>query len=282
MTTESLTSGARTVAPLTGGSLSGVRQTHPGIPCPRPNSRRLARKRRPQLAGLGTTVAVWAHPDDETYLAGGLLGALRDAGQRVVCVTATRGEAGNGLHAGGSAAARWALAGTRSAELRAALDVLGVVEHHWLGYADTLCPQVPVDHAADRLAQILDDVQARTVVSFGPDGFTGHPDHQAVAEWSRQAVQRWRPRTHLLQVVTAQQDREAARDIDESFRAYGWAFPPGLRTEELTVRVVLDGAELDRKVAALRQQRSQTMTLIEAVGLDRFASWVSTESFRAA
>ena len=37
---------------------------------------------------------VWAHPDDETYLAGGLSAALTDAGQRVVCVTATRGEAG--------------------------------------------------------------------------------------------------------------------------------------------------------------------------------------------
>jgi LmbE family N-acetylglucosaminyl deacetylase len=45
------------------------------------------------LATLGTVLTVWAHPDDETYLAGGLLAALTDAGHRVVCVTATRGEA---------------------------------------------------------------------------------------------------------------------------------------------------------------------------------------------
>ena len=37
---------------------------------------------------------IWAHPDDKTYLAGGLSATLTDAGTRVVCVTATRGEAG--------------------------------------------------------------------------------------------------------------------------------------------------------------------------------------------
>ena len=43
---------------------------------------------------LGTVMTIWAHPDDETYLVGGLAAALTDAGHRVVCVTATRGEAG--------------------------------------------------------------------------------------------------------------------------------------------------------------------------------------------
>ena len=45
-------------------------------------------------AGLGTVLGVWAHPDDEAYLAGGLMAAAVDAGARVVCVTATRGERG--------------------------------------------------------------------------------------------------------------------------------------------------------------------------------------------
>ena len=46
------------------------------------------------LSWLGTTVLVWAHPDDETYLSGGTAAALVDLGHRVVAVTATRGEAG--------------------------------------------------------------------------------------------------------------------------------------------------------------------------------------------
>ena len=43
---------------------------------------------------LGTVLAVWAHPDDESFVAGGLLAAASDAGSRIVCLTATRGERG--------------------------------------------------------------------------------------------------------------------------------------------------------------------------------------------
>src|SRR5687767_15747549 len=44
------------------------------------------------VAGLGTVLGIWAHPDDEAYLSGGLMAMARDHGSRVVCVTATRGE----------------------------------------------------------------------------------------------------------------------------------------------------------------------------------------------
>ena len=46
------------------------------------------------VASLGTILGVWAHPDDEAYLCGGLYALARDAGARVICVTATRGELG--------------------------------------------------------------------------------------------------------------------------------------------------------------------------------------------
>ena len=75
-------------------------------------------------------LVVWAHPDDETYLVGGLSAALTDAGQRVVCVTASRGEAGG---------TDPDLADIRTAELDTALALLGVTEHHWLDYPDGGC-----------------------------------------------------------------------------------------------------------------------------------------------
>ena len=46
------------------------------------------------IAALGTIIGIWAHPDDEAYLSGGLMALARANGQRVVCVTATRGELG--------------------------------------------------------------------------------------------------------------------------------------------------------------------------------------------
>ena len=47
------------------------------------------------VAELGTILGIWAHPDDEAYLSAGLMALARDNGQRVVCVTATRGELGH-------------------------------------------------------------------------------------------------------------------------------------------------------------------------------------------
>src|SRR3954463_15396505 len=43
---------------------------------------------------LGNVLGIWAHPDDEAFLSAGLMAAVRDAGNRVVCVTATSGELG--------------------------------------------------------------------------------------------------------------------------------------------------------------------------------------------
>src|SRR4051794_41984939 len=68
----------------------------------------------PTIGGLGTTLAVFAHPDDETYLAGGGLAALRDRGQRGGGVAATRGGAGDGLHGGGTRGGRAGLGGVRT------------------------------------------------------------------------------------------------------------------------------------------------------------------------
>ena len=53
--------------------------------------------RRPEVVAvraLGTIVGVWAHPDDEAYLSAGLMAAAVDAGNHVLCITATRGELG--------------------------------------------------------------------------------------------------------------------------------------------------------------------------------------------
>ena len=77
------------------------------------------------LTRLGTVLAVWAHPDDETYLAGrAARPRCATQAQRAVCVTATRGEAANPDAGAGGAGA--ALARLRSCELEDALAALGV------------------------------------------------------------------------------------------------------------------------------------------------------------
>ena len=134
---------------------------------------------------LGTILSVWAHPDDEAYLCGGIMAMATAAGSRVVCVTATRGELGV------TDAERWPpdrLPAIREAELAECLRVLGVREHRWLGYPDGGCAAVDRDEGAERIAQLLRDVSPDTVLTFAPDGQTGHPDHIAVHHWTADAV----------------------------------------------------------------------------------------------
>ncbi len=134
---------------------------------------------------LGTILSVWAHPDDETFCAGGILAAAVKNGQKVICVTATRGESGV------QDTKQWPkhqLASIRERELRAALKVLGVVEHHFLTYKDGHCSTVPLEVAAADIVEAIDTYRPDTILTFGPDGLTGHPDHQAVSRWVEAAV----------------------------------------------------------------------------------------------
>jgi LmbE family N-acetylglucosaminyl deacetylase len=223
------------------------------------------------VTDLGAVLAVWAHPDDETYLTGGLFGALTDIGHRVACITATRGEAGGATGSAGR------LARLRTEELDAALKVLGVEEHHWLDYPDGGCADVDADAAANRVAAVMDDVRPDTVVTFGPDGYTGHPDHCAVSAWTGRAVAQCRNPPRLLHAVS----REAVVDpaLDEDFGVFELGRPRVCADEDMAVLLHLDGAALDRKVEALQRQISQTGVLIDAVGLERYRAWVATEAF---
>jgi LmbE family N-acetylglucosaminyl deacetylase len=220
------------------------------------------------FTALGTVLMVWAHPDDETYLAGGLSAALTDAGRRVVCVTATRGEAG-GTTAG--------LAQLRTAELEAALQLLGVEEHHWLDYADGGCASVDEDQAAARIRAVVDDVRPDTVVTFGPDGFTGHPDHQAVSRWVDLAV----AGTDVRVLHAVAREHRPDPGLDEDYGVFELGRPRTCADDEIDVLLPLDGVLLDRKVQALLLQESQTAGLVAAVGLSRFRAWVATEALAA-
>src|SRR5262249_48874698 len=123
-------------------------------------------------------LAVFAHPDDESLLAGGTLAACAAAGREVVLVCATRGE--QGPIASRKTATRATLGDVRQAELHAAAAVLGVRAVEWLGYPDgELAVADPAAVVAD-LVGLLRRWRPRAVITFGPEGLYWHPDHVAV------------------------------------------------------------------------------------------------------
>ncbi|MGJ7440012.1 PIG-L deacetylase family protein [Aquipuribacter sp. MA13-6] len=233
---------------------------------------------------LGTVLGVWAHPDDETMLAGGLMHLLRGGGSRVVCATATRGERGT------DDPARWPphrLAAQRDRELRRALRRLGVDEHQYLrapgaGLVDGRLHEVPWERGVVAVADLIARTAPDTVVTFAPDGFTGHGDHRRVGAWTDAAFRlAGRDGSRLLHVARTRhwwQEGpgswlDVRMDLDDP------RLPHGVADDELALDLQLDGRVLDRKVSALRAHRSQTPQLVRALGPGRLREWLAREQF---
>src|SRR4051812_41303307 len=136
---------------------------------------------------LGDILGIWGHPDDEAWLSAGLMMTALAAGRRVVCVTATRGEAGFPDDDPRSPAER---AAVRETEMAASLSIIGVTEHRYLDYADGQCSAVPDDEPVAAISALIEELRPAAVLTFGPDGGTGHFDHVSVCRWTTHAVER--------------------------------------------------------------------------------------------
>jgi LmbE family N-acetylglucosaminyl deacetylase len=152
---------------------------------------------------VATVVSLHAHPDDEALLTGGWLAQRAAAGDRVVLVFATDGDAG--LTA--PRCSDTPLGQVRRSEGAASAAALGADRIVWLGHADSGMADlpsggtrrfvdVPVDEAGREVAALLDEESADILTGYDANGGYGHPDHVHVHLVARraQAVARRRPR----------------------------------------------------------------------------------------
>ena len=228
------------------------------------------------LQELGTVLSIWAHPDDETYLAGGVMAAAADLGSRVVCVSATAGELGTSDPIG------WPpdrLGAVRRWEAAAAMSVLGIADHRMLGLPDgSLAAHDAEGHG--RVGDLLDEIRPDTILTFGPDGATGHPDHIAVHRWVTEAWRRHDCRGRLLYATSTVEHLDRFGDTYEEWGVYMTdARPSGVPVDRLALRVLLDGRDLDRKLTALRAMATQTSAVISALDESTYADLVAEEAF---
>lgn len=128
-------------------------------------------------AELPALLAVFAHPDDESFAVGGTLARYAAEGVQVVVVSATRGEAGLPHLEPDEARA------VREVELRRAAAELGVSEVLFLDYPDGALADVDLDEAVYGLMELLRALRPRVVITLGPEGISGHPDHVTVSRW---------------------------------------------------------------------------------------------------
>jgi LmbE family N-acetylglucosaminyl deacetylase len=136
-------------------------------------------------------MAVLAHPDDESLGVGGTLAKYASEGADVFVLSATRGERGryrghppgDPRHPGPST-----LASIRESELRAAASVLGVCDVSLLDYHDQHLDRADPREAVAGIVAHLRRVRPDVVVTFGPDGAYGHPDHIAISQFTTAAI----------------------------------------------------------------------------------------------
>ena len=227
---------------------------------------------------LGNILSVWAHPDDETYLSAGLMSDAVAHDHRVVCVTATRGELGSWDEK------RWptaTLGAVRQAELEAAFEILGITEHQWLDYGDGACDKVPFEEGVGRIQALFDNLAPDTVLTFGPEGMTGHTDHKAVSAWTTEAFRRSaKPGARLYYAVNTPEWRERYFEKMQKFNVFFEpGTPPIVEPDQLAISFAIPDELLDSKIKAFECHVSQLQGMIDAFGSDFFRGAFGAENY---
>jgi LmbE family N-acetylglucosaminyl deacetylase len=145
-----------------------------------------------------TLLVCFAHPDDESFGAGGVLAKYASEGVNVHLICATHGEQGE--ISDPALASRENLGQVRQAELEEAASILGVSELDWLGYRDsgmagTAYNENPLayvqardEDVVPRLVASIRRLKPNVVITFDPAGAYGHPDHIAIHKHTVSAV----------------------------------------------------------------------------------------------
>ena len=228
-------------------------------------------------------LAIFAHPDDESYGAGGVMALAAAAGNPVWVLCATNGDQGGRP---GEVGVDHSLdPEIRREELACACRELGVAEPIFLGYRDSgmegwgapegALSRAPQDEVVERILTVIRQLRPAVIVTFDPGGVYGHPDHTAcsataTAAYRQAAAEPGGPVALYHQALPrsvvagmqAMQEQERRRSGDEA--------PPtedDLRQQEAFVKLARPDEEIttvvpilpvvERKIAALACHDSQ-------------------------
>ena len=182
---------------------------------------------------MTTLLAVTAHPDDESFLFGGALARYAAEGHRCGLLCLTDGQAGRT----GGLVSRAKLARTRRAELVSAAELLGFVDLFTPGLLDGGLDAYGEERGTRLVGERIANYAADVLLTFGPEGASGHADHKACWRWTTAAA--------------------------GGRRVYAASFPPGFREilpgrEPLRVTTEIDVGSLgDLKRRAFLEHKTQ-------------------------
>lgn len=250
-------------------------------------------------------LAIFAHPDDETFGVGGSMALLAQLGQTVRLICATNGDEGGRPDDAGDHAMD---PGVRRAELRCACRALGIEEPIFLGYRDSGMenwerkPGTFVDEDRESVvARLVTEIRRHrpaVIVTFDPGGIYGHPDHVRISELATDAFGRTHatpggprvlyhqalPRTWAAKMIEAWAANAAKPDATpptEDDLLQRRRFIELARPDEDITTTIDVRAALDRKRAALACHASQIRSdeFAGAEGAERMEEALGVELF---
>jgi len=122
-------------------------------------------------------LAVFPHPDDESFGVSGTLAMYAASGAEIAYACLTLGEMGRNMGFP-PFANRETLPGFRRKELEASCRAIGIRDLRLLGFMDKTIEFEDPDLLDGRIAEVVRDVRPELVVTFYP-GYAVHPDHDA-------------------------------------------------------------------------------------------------------
>jgi LmbE family N-acetylglucosaminyl deacetylase len=149
-------------------------------------------------------LAIFAHPDDESFGPAGTLAKYAAAGHELGLVTLTRGEAGSlGIS---KQLGPGLLAELRSQELRCAAKILGISYLHIHQLPDKKLSELPDETGISIIEKEIEQFSPGIIITYDKEGITGHPDHKTVSRWVLETVDKIKATPVLLWFgVTRQQ-----------------------------------------------------------------------------
>lgn len=232
----------------------------------------------------GGILAIFAHPDDETFGVGATVARYATQGIPVTMVSATRGEVGE--IAPGTAATPETLGAFREQELRDAMKILGVDDVRFLGFRDSGMKgtpenerpdafiNAPADDVIASIVQLIRETRPRVVVTWDESGGYGHPDHVAThfhttaayhaagdASQYARAGDAWQPEALFYTAIPMKEFGQLMREMQEM----GISEPDVVENDEafadlprVAANCIIDVHEMfERKEAAMLAHRTQ-------------------------
>lgn len=203
-------------------------------------------------------LAVFPHPDDETFGCGGTLALFAKSGIPVTYLCGTLGQMGRNM-GNPFFATRESLPSIREAELYKACEALGIQNIIKLGLRDKTIEFEDPELLIERILGTLQEIRPSLVLTHYP-GYAVHPDHNALGDVTIRAISRL--------------------PVKERPLVYAHAFAGDCESVLGPPDIINDiSAMAEVKLTAIKAHRSQSQLVLSRIESDKFKKQAEKNPF---